>query len=237
MLLAVTLVAASRAEAQWNGFIHVNGGEQRADRVVTHALQVGTYDETATYEATMTSPGGRVLDAWVAARVVGNLGVGVGATVLEARGMLALDGSVPSPLIRGRHRQVSHERTGLHHQQLGLHIPLVYVAPVSERIDVAFLAGPSWFRLRHEVLAAVTLSDEIAPFRTVSLAGLTTTVSDGTGVGYHAGIDLTVLLARWFGVGFLVRYTGGTVELQMPDGRQAIDVGGVQAAAGLRFRF
>lgn len=237
LVLAMTLVAASRAEAQWNGFIHLNGGGQSADRVVTNALQVELYDETATYEATMTSPGGRVVDAWLATRVAGNLGVGIGATVLEGRGMVTLDGSVPSPLIRGRHRRVSHEQTGLHHQQFGLHLPVAYVAPVSERIYVTLLGGPSWFRLRQDALATVALGDEVAPYSMVSVAGLTTTVANGTGIGYHIGIDMTYLFTRWFGLGLLARQTGGSVEMQLPGGSRAIDVGGVQAGAGLRLRF
>ena len=149
VLLVFTLLAAGRADAQWNGFIHINGGEQNVDRIVTNTLQVEIYDETATYEAAMTSPGGLVFDASVGVRVVGNLGVGIGGTVLNARGMIALDGSVPSPLIRGRHRTASREQPGLKHQQIGVHIPVVYVVPVSERVQVAS-AGPSWFRLRHE---------------------------------------------------------------------------------------
>ena len=237
VLLVFTLLAAGRADAQWNGFIHINGGEQNVDRIVTNTLQVEIYDETATYEAAMTSPGGLVFDASVGVRVVGNLGVGIGATVLNARGMIALDGSVPSPLVRGRHRTASREQPGLKHQQIGVHIPVVYMVPVSERVQVALSAGPSWFRLRHDALATVTLSDEVAPYNMVSLTGLTTTVEEGFGIGYNTGLDVTFLLTRWFGAGVFARYTGGMVEIEMPGGLQSIDVGGLQAGAGLRFRF
>ena len=57
VLLVFTLLAAGRADAQWNGFIHINGGEQNVDRIVTNTLQVEIYDETATYEAAMRDAG------------------------------------------------------------------------------------------------------------------------------------------------------------------------------------
>ena len=77
-------------------------------------------------------------------------------------------------------------------------------------------AGPSWFRLRHDALATVTLSDEVAPYNMVSLTGLTTTVEEGF-LGYNTGLDVTFLLTRWFGAVF-ARYTGRMVEIEMPGG-------------------
>lgn len=236
-LLALTLLAPGRAGAQWNGFLHINGGQAKANRVVTDTLRANIYDETATYDATTTSLGGTVVDAWAGVRIVGNLGVGIGVTVLGGRGVIVLDGSVPSPLFAGRHRNLSHEQGGVKHRRLGLHVPVVYTIPFSERIHVAVLAGPSLFRLQHEALSAVSLGDEVSPYDRVPFTGLTTTVERGTGIGYHAGLDVAYLFTRWLGVGFLIRYTGGMVELEMPGGRQSIDVGATQASAGLRFRF
>ena len=104
VLLVMALLTAGRADAQWNGFVNINGGVQTDDRIVTNTLRQTLYDETATYEATMSSPGGTVLDAWAGVRVWGNAGVGLGATILNARGMIGLEGSVPSPLFTNRHR-------------------------------------------------------------------------------------------------------------------------------------
>ncbi|MXZ72132.1 MAG: hypothetical protein F4Z04_11625 [Acidobacteria bacterium] len=233
----MTLLAPGRAEAQWNGFLHINGGQETADRVVADTLHVEIYGETATYDATTTTPGGTVVDAWAGLRTVGNLGVGIGVTVLDGLGVITLDGSVPSPLFRGRHRTLLHEQGGLNYRQSGLHVPVVYMIPFSERVHVAVLAGPSLFRVRHDALSAVSLGDEAAPYDTVSLTGLTTTSENGTGIGYHAGLDVTYLLTRWLGAGLLFRYTGGTVEFEMPGGPRSIDVGGAQASAGVRFRF
>lgn len=237
VLVAAVLLCTSRAEAQWNGFFHVNGGVQTADRVVTSTLDQALYGETATYEARMTSPGGTLVDAWAGVRLWGNLGVALGGTVLNARGEIGLAGSIPSPLFRNRHRAASFERKALHHQQVGVHLPLVYVLPVSERVHVTLSAGPSWYRLRHDALQSVDPGAETAPFTEISIAGFTTTEVEGTGFGYNAGVDATYLLYRWVGVGLYLRYTGGRVEVAMPGGPQKVDMGGAQAGAGLRFQF
>ena len=235
--LVATLLCAGRADAQWNGFLNINGSVQTDDRTVTHALTEALYGETATYEAAMTSPGGNLLDAWVGVRVWGDLGVSLGATVLNARGTTAISGSVPSPLFTNRHRTASLERQSLNHQQVGVHLPLVYMLPVSERVHVAVSAGPSYFRLRHDALATVTLAGEVDPYTAVELVGFTTTEEEGRGFGYNAALDVTYLLTRYFGVGLLLRYTGGSVEFPSADGAQSVKVGGVQAGAGLRIRF
>ena len=236
VLLAATLLCAGRADAQWNGFLNINGSVQTHDWSVTHALTEALYGERATYEASMTSSGGGLLDAWVGVRVWRELGIGVGATVLNARGTTAVSGSVPSPLFTNRHRAASLERPGLRQQQVGVHLPLVYVLPVSERVHLAVSAGPSWFRLRQDTVTAVRLTED-APYTAVEVAGVTTTVEEGNGIGYNAALDVTYLLTRYFGVGVFVRYTGGSVEIAFPDGAQSVDVGGVQAGAGLRIRF
>ncbi len=238
VLLVATLLCAARADAQWRGFFNINGSVQTDDRTVTHRLTETVFQETATYEATMTSPGGPVLDAWLGARIWGDLGIGIGATVLNARGTIAASGSVPSPLFTNRHRTAAVlERPGLKHQQVGLHVPFIYMVPVSDSVHVAVSAGPSWFRLRHDTLATVRHTAEVSPYTEVELADFTTTVEEGFGIGYNAALDVTYLLTRFFGVGLFLRYTGGSVEMPFPDGAQAVKVGGVQGGAGLRFRF
>lgn len=249
--LALTLLCAGGAEAQWTGFFHINGGVQAADRAVTRTFEETLYDETATYEATMASPGGPVVDAWAGVRVWRDLGIGLGATVVNGSGTIGLEGSVPSPLFRNRHRATSFESAGLKHQQIGVHLPLVYMVPVSERVHVAVSAGPSWFRLHYDP-GAVQLGDEAPPYTAVSLMALPSTVKESMAVGYNAGVDVTYLLTGWFGAGLYLRYTGGTVDVEMPASLQStgagggpagagatapVGVGGVQAGAGLRFRF
>ena len=238
VLLVAMLFSAGSADAQWNGFVNINGSVQTDDRTVTHRLTESLYGETATYEATMTSPGGTVVDAWAGVRVWGDVGIALGATVLNARGTTAVSGSVPSPLFRNRHRAApSLERRGLNHQQIGVHLPLVYMLPVSERVLVAVSAGPSWFRLRHDALDSVTLAGEIAPYTAVEITDFASTEEEGSGLGYNAALDVTYLLTRYFGVGLFLRYTGGSVEMPFDDGAQSVKVGGVQGGAGLRLRF
>ena len=240
-LVAMTLLCAGDAGAQWSGFFHVSGGVQPTEGVVTSTATRSVYGETATYDATMTSAGGGVFDASAGVFLWGNVGVGLGATVLNARGDTALAASVPSPLFTNRPRSGRFDQAGLKNQQLGVHLQALYMLPLpaSERIRVAVSAGPSWFRLRHDALdpnKAFPRAPEVAPYTSVSVTGFPTVVVEGTGFGYNVGVDVTYLLIRWAGVGFSVRYMGGSVENEML-GAESIGVGGVQAGAGFRFVF
>ena len=240
-LVAMTLLCVDEAGAQWSGFLHVNGGVQSADRVVTSTATRTVYDETATYEATMTSAGGGMFDASAGMFLGGNLGIGLGATVLNARGDTALTASVPSPLLTNSPRAGTFDQPGLKHQQLGVHLQALYLLPLpgQERVRVAVSAGPSWFRLRHDALnpyKAFPRAPEVFPYERVAVTGFPTVVVEGTGFGYNVGLDVTYLLIRWAGVGLSVRYMGGSVENEML-GAESIGVGGVQAGAGFRFVF
>ena len=243
-MLAFTLLWTGRADAQWTGFLHINGGVQAADRAVTRTFEESLYGETAMLEATMTSPSGTVVDAWAGVRVWRDVGIGLGATVVNGSGTIGLEGSVPSPLFVGRPREASFELAGLKHQQVGVHLPLVYMVPVSERVHVAVSAGPSWFRLRYDSLA-VRVGAEALPYDAVPLTAQPTAATESTAIGYNAALDVTYLLTRWFGAGLYLRYTGATVDVALPGGLRAdgpgatasVGLGGVQAGAGFRFRF
>ena len=241
-LLMTALLQVGRADAQPGGFLHVNGTVQAGDRTVTHGLRSGLYGELATYEATLTSSGSGLLDA-SAGVTWGGLGAALGVTARNASGAIGVGGSVPSPLFTNRHRAASLERPGLRRQEVGVHLQAVYVlpladmAPALERLQVMVTAGPSWFRLQHEAVTAVGIGREVAPYTAAPLVNLTTAMRNGEGYGYNAGVDVAYLMTRWLGVGILLRYTGGSVELELPGGTQPVDVGGLQAGAGLRFQF
>jgi hypothetical protein len=66
-------------------------------------------------------------------------------------------------------------------------------------------------------------------------------------VGYNAGVDIGVMLARNIGVGVLFRFSRATLTLPLsptpatvppqPDSSVTVNAGGPQVAGGLRFYF
>ena len=235
LLVIITLLWADRAAAQWagNGFLNINGGFQPGDRSVTDTIEAPLFDETAVYDATSSSSEGTVLDASAGVRVWRGLAVGLGVTMFEVRSSMEVSGSIPSPLFVNRPRNAQFQQGGLTHRQLGIHLHMTYIFPVTDRIDVAVSAGPSLFRMRQDSPLAVALGAETAPFNTVTIASVATATARATGFGGNAGLDVTYMLTRFIGAGIFVRYMGGPIDF----GGESVDAGGAQAGGGLRFRF
>jgi opacity protein-like surface antigen len=68
--------------------------------------------------------------------------------------------------------------------------------------------------------------------------GITASSEHAGRVGFNAGADVAWYFTQRLGVGGLVRYSQGNVNLTSPDGTtQSVKVGGLQTGAGLRVRF
>lgn len=129
--------------------------------------------------------------------------------------------------------------TALKHREVGIHISAVYVLPVSERFMLSIFGGPTVFRVRQDLVTDVELGPETAAplFDMVSVASVTTSSANESGIGGHIGFDGTFLLNDQLGVGGFVRYTGGSVDLPTGTTTTTIDVGAAQLGGGLRLFF
>jgi len=60
-----------------------------------------------------------------------------------------------------------------------------------------------------------------------------------TAVGFNLGVDGRYMFLRNAGIGAMLRYTHGQVDLTSPTGEEGfkLDTGGLEIAGGLRFRF
>jgi hypothetical protein len=106
----------------------------------------------------------------------------------------------------------------------------VWMVPVTDKVDVGVSFGPSIFFVGQEIPGAITVTE---PGPTVS--GVTTQKVDKTGAGINLGVDVTYLLTKRVGIGGLMRYTWGSVDI---DGaNDSMSVGGFQIGVGGRLRF
>jgi hypothetical protein len=71
----------------------------------------------------------------------------------------------------------------------------------------------------------------------VSLGSVAVQSVKDTGVGFNIGVDGTYLFTDRIGGGIVLRYTGGSVDLDSDAGTVSLDVGGFQIGFGLRVRF
>jgi opacity protein-like surface antigen len=80
--------------------------------------------------------------------------------------------------------------------------------------------------------------DEQYPFDTLNIVGVVTEKRTGTRFGYHVGADISHFFTASTAIGGGVRYSRATLKLDH-DAASTISgaAGGVEVAAGLRFKF
>jgi len=173
-------------------------------------------------------------DAGVAERLVGNVGVGVAVSYASGSGDADVRAEIPHPFYFDRLRPVTGQAFGVRHRELAVHTDLVYLMALHS-IDLALSGGPSFFRVGQDLVSEVSVT-EAYPYDTATFSRATLTRATKSRVGYNAGVDVTWRVSRSWGVGGLVRFARARVPFAL-DGVDAgtVTVGGIQAAAGLRF--
>jgi len=235
---------ASTAYAQalpWEGraYANVNLGMQvRGTDAVKSSQTFPIYDESGTITSTQNiDAGAPFFEVGGGIRIFGNFGIGVTYARLSTTGSSDVDASVPSPLFYDAPRSAKAKVDGLTHTEQAVHFHLVWLLPITDKVDLAVSGGPTAFKLTQGTVLAPTVSEVGAPYTSVML---TTTAAETTAnrIGFNVGADLTYRFANNVGIGALVRYTGRTFALK-PTGGAPLDVkvGGLQVGAGLRLRF
>lgn len=222
---------------------HVNGAYQSSSRQSEIVTTFRAYGEEARVETREEFQGGGHVDVGAALRVWRALELGGGYTQVSSAGTAVVTATVPHPLDTGNDRTAREPPIGLPHRQRATHLHLAWRLSLSDRLDVQFSAGPTYFHLLQGVVVVPTASETSGP----PFAEVDPRVDRGeharNGGGYNAGVDLTFMVSSAariprVGVGFFARMTGGSVSLPIDAGRsRRVSVGGFQTGAGLRLLF
>ena len=242
--LAATLIClgvvsfGGQAEAQSpRGFLSINFGEQNGSTSFVDIVNFDLYAETGSYTAAYRTEGGSILDVGGGVRFGEKFAIGLAVSMLDDDSIAVVDGRLPHPFFFNRDRLVSGTMSGLSREEMAVHIQAMLLIPLSGKIDLALFAGPTWFDVS-QVLVTELRFTEVFPFDTATLTGFNIGEQSGTAVGFNVGVDLAYYFSANVGVGLLVRLSEGEVDLDSPGGGQiSVDAGGLQTAAGLRFRF
>lgn len=235
LMAAAMLAAASETQAQVPpapaslGFVNVNIGLQPKQRFVEISNSFPIYGETATLATSQTIGSGSVFDISAGYRVREQLAVGVGFSNFSNTSGSAGVVSIPDPLVFGRPRSVTVNLDDLRHTERAVHLLAVYFFPITNELDVSVSAGPSFFRVKQELVSSVTV-----PAGRNDTATPVVSSESKSAVGGTFGIDGTYLVTRNFGAGGFIRYAGAKVDLPSVPG---MGVGGFQAGVGARVRF
>jgi hypothetical protein len=234
-VMAVLMAAfGSEARAQTQpppaslGFVNVNFGTQPSSHTVGRSASFPIYGETATLTTAQENGDGAVVDIAGGYRFLGNLGAAIGFSNFRNTSDGGVVVTVPDPLITDRPVTVNTSVTDMDHSERGIHLQAVWFMPITNQIDIALSAGPSFIRVSQDLVATVTI-----PAGTQAVTPIVSTEKK-TAIGVNVGVDGSYLFTRNFGAGIFIRYAGGKVDLpSVPDLR----VGGLQAGVGARVRF
>jgi hypothetical protein len=222
---AQTLQSTDRA------FAGLNFGGQTKARTFKTSGSLPLYDETATFESTVGIGASGLFDLSAGYRVWNNVAVGLGFSKYSDSSTGVLNASIPDPLLFDNLRPGSATVDGLEHSQSQVHLSVYWLQPVTDKIDVSVYAGPTFFKVKQDLITGFT----VAP-GTANIAAATTTTVDESSTGLHAGLDVRYLILKNAGVGAFLRFTSGRVDSPAVEGGR-LSVGGFQYGIGVRVRY
>jgi hypothetical protein len=250
MVLGLLVVGGREAAAQGQGigatsddrvFMTIGFGVESGKSDTNDTKNYTLYDEAATTTANTSWTSGSIFEGGIAIRVIRNFTVGVAYHQETNTTDAEITGTAPHPIFFNRPRDFTASAGGLYRRENAAHLTFGWVVPINDKLDVLVSAGPSFFRLRQDVVSDVEVSDPInsnfaTPVTAVRLAEQKRSV-----VGYNAGADVTYIL--WqndnvrLGAGGFVRYTGATTDVRLLVSDVETKVGGIQFGFGGRVRF
>jgi hypothetical protein len=229
VLLAIGSDAAAQSVAPAMS-INFTAAAQPNRRDLASGSTFTIYQEDATLTSTVRVPNGLYYELSVGRRVWRELTAGVGFSYFKSAGTGSTVASIPSPVLFNQNRAVTVDSEDLNRKEVGAHIKFSWFIPVNDKIDIALSAGPSFVQVTQDLVIA-TAADIPPGTQTVTprIAG-----QQKIGIGVNASFDGTYKITAKFGVGLLIQYAGGKVDLDTaPD----TAFGGFQGGLGIRLRF
>lgn len=210
------------------GYVSVTAGGQFGSHDITTSSTFDLYGEQATTASSQTITGGAMVDFGGAYRVWGNnLLAGASFSHASSQSNVAINASIPDPVVFGRARNVTSQVNGADHDENVLHLAAIYMIPVAAKLDIGVFGGPSIFWLSQDVVETLTVT-EPGP----SVTGPLVRVKKTTG-GINLGVDAQYLVWQKIAIGGMARYTWGSATVA----GSKLTIGGFQLGGGVRYRF
>jgi hypothetical protein len=243
-VLASARNAAAQLTTPWTdrGYFNFNGGFESVSGELNDTATGPVYGETASLAVSQAVDSGSFYDFSGGARIWRNFSVGIGFHEGGTHSEAAITGSIPHPLFFNQPRPLSATAADLSRSERAVHVQFGYMIPINDKLFVHAMLGPSFFKLRQDVVSGVTVT-ESGNFSTVTGNPVVTERQD-TPTGFNIGADISYILYQKnsfkVGGGMFLRYAGASATIQMLDASSArldSDVGGLQVGFGVRTRF
>jgi opacity protein-like surface antigen len=232
---ASTSTAPSSASTR--GYVAVHVGGQAGSSSSEDSFTFSAYDETATVTTDQEYGGGFLFNIEGGYAFLPRVAAGLAITRASSDADTRLSATIPHPQLFDRPRTATFSTSDATHSEIGYHLFVSYLVPVSERFDVRVFAGPSIFRVSHDLVSAITFT-ETTPFTSVTITGATVDERTKTVGAFHVGAGGTYRITDRFGVDGFFRFARRTVDLaSVTSGTTEVKVGGAQLGVGARIGF
>ncbi len=236
-VLAITTPAGAQG-AQSQVVVTLNGGIQTAGPGLSDHFEFATDPiETAKVDVQYPAKPSLLIDGGVGLRLWKSLGVGVAVSHATVDGTAQIDAQIPHPLQIDQPREVNGEEDAITRAETGVHVQIQVSVPMASKMTLVLSGGPSRLDVEQEIVTDV-LYDQVYPFDVATFRSATTRRSKASVTGFNVGGDLRWMFSRNIGVGGMVRYIRGSVDLETRDDRRiSVRAGGLQAGGGIRIGF
>ena len=230
-------------------FFDLSWGGQSREQTFTTSSTFNIYfgNEQGAVAGAQSIGGGTLFDVGAGVNLWRAFGVGIAYSTVTNHNDATVGVRVPHPIIFGQPREATATVSDLEHSENVVHLQFRWTVPVTSKIQVALMLGPSFFTVRQDIATVVAPRDisDPPPHNSVTITQVTVTEVKDSPVGFNIGLDGTYSLTRLYGVnigvGGFLRYSQASLDLPAPEGltidANDLKAGGGQAALGLRLRF
>jgi hypothetical protein len=226
-----TQTSAQTLQSTDKAFAGLSFGGQTKARTYTTSGTMPLYEETATFGSTVGIGASAMFDLSGGLRVWNNIAVGVGFSRYSDTSDGIFTASIPDPVKFDAPHAFTSTATGLKHTESQVHLSVHWLKPVTDKVDLSFYAGPTFFNVKQDLPSGFT----VVP-GTATIASVTQTQVKENAIGVHIGMDARYLILKNAGVGVFLRFAQGKAKTTAVDSGK-IELGGFQYGVGLRMRF
>ena len=228
-------------------WIDANVGYARAGEEDYSAIAIRQINgQDARLQADYHLPPGIAFEIGGGVMATRQIGVGVTFSSTTQEDPAALSVEIPHPILpEPNATDTDTTDRSLERAESSLHIHGAFVSQTSDQLVLRLFGGPTYFRVQQDAVSNILYDQQFLPFDPLNQVDITgseiqrISYDEATGWGFHAGLDISWFYTDALGVGFVGRYSKGTVGIRDPltEVDADLDVGGFQAGAGVRVRF
>ena len=235
--LAGAVLLPATAGAQIGGWVSFNGATQATATTFDDNVGFTEFQESADFNADYGVGTGMVFDGGGGVRLENGLGFGVAVSRFNRLDPVSIDARIPHPFFFNRRRSLTGSEPDLTRLETAVHVEVRWFESVGDTVELAVFGGPTLFNVQQDLVTAIGY-DHAYPYNEASLASASTTPVSASAIGFHAGADVGFFFSEVVGLGALIRYSGGSVDLAGEGGGMVpVDAGGFHVGGGLRLRF